>query len=393
MIQIEPTINHRSNCPYCQEILQNQQILWQGMFVCVSSRCNRCQKNIIQDLKIGHGNRFNYQVDIEASTVFGDPAAEAWLGTPLLKSLKSPEKTSINITKKVFHISQKVVILNCIDFLYGHCLLKLLNAERHLNEHPDYGLVIIAPDFLCWLVPNGVAEIWSINLPIKRGQCYFPEIDQFIKQETKRFAEVCVSRAYSHPSKFNISNFTKIAKHDFASSPLRVTFIWREDRLWSNSLISIIPLAGKWWQNFKVSKFFSRIKKDFPNTIFTVVGMGKSTNFPDWIEDARVESFNNAQEILACEIYRDSRLVLGVHGSNMLLPSAHAGMTIDLLPPDRLGNFAQDILYQEPDPRLAAFRYRYIPLTSSVHDVSKLAILMLTKLSGFMAEMTADNSP
>jgi len=47
-----------------------------------------------------------------------------------------------------------------------------------------------------------------------------------------------------------------------------------------------------------------------------------------------------------------------VHGSNMLLPSAHAGMTIDLMPDDRWGNFAQDISYQEDDVRMGSYRYR-----------------------------------
>lgn len=44
---------------------------------------------------------------------------------------------------------------------------------------------------------------------------------------------------------------------------------------------------------------------------------------------------------------------MGVHGSNMLLPSAHARATLVLMPRKRWGNFIQDILFQEPNPRLA----------------------------------------
>jgi hypothetical protein len=393
MLQIKPEIAQQSDCPYCKKELQNQEILWQGMFVCVVTKCEACQKNIIQDLKIGHGNRFNYQIDTENNKIFGDLSAQAWLGKPLLKSLHSPQDTTIEITKEVFQDCKKVIILNCIDFLYGHCLLKLLNAERHLPVDQEYGLIVIVPKFLRWLVPNGISEIWTINLPVQKGQLYYPEINKFIQQEASRFTEIYVSRAYSHPSKFNITNFTRVSHHDFTNSFFRVTFIWREDRTWINNIFSTIPFIGVWLQKNKILKVFSIIKKDFPNITFTVVGLGKSTVFPNWIEDARVEKFTTDQEMAICEIYRDSRLILGVHGSNMLLPSAHAGMTIDLLPPDRLGNFAQDILYQEPDPRLAAFRYRYIPLTSSVNDVSKLAISMLTKLPEFIAEMTEDMSP
>lgn len=383
-------IDYQFNCPYCQGSLQNQQLLWQGMFVCVNSYCQQCNKDIIQDLKIAHGNRFNYQLDLDSNKIFGDPTAESWLGKPLLKSLKSPQNDSIQISKEIFQDCERVIILNCLDVLYGHCLLKLLNAERHLLENKEYGLIVIIPRFLRWLVPDGVAEIWTMDLSIKKAQLYYPEFNRFIQNEIQRFSQVFVSRAYSHPSKFQITNFTRVARHDFSNVSFRVTFIWREDRLWSNSFISPI---GLWQQNRKVSQVFSQIRKHFPNAIFTIVGLGKSTPFPHWIEDARVVQFNSDNEENICEIYRESRLILGIHGSNMLLPSAHAGMTINILPKDRLGNFAQDILYQETDPRIAAFCYRYISFKTPVQEVSILARSMLDKFPGFFAEMTADISP
>jgi len=44
----------------------------------------------------------------------------------------------------------------------------------------------------------------------------------------------------------------------------------------------------------------------------------------------------------------------------MLLPSAHAGMTVSLMPSKRWGNFAEDILFTEKDVRLA-----FIPAANS----------------------------
>ena len=101
------------------------------------------------------------------------------------------------------------------------------------------------------------------------------------------------------------------------------------------------------------------------------------TKFPTWIEDCRVKNFDAETEQKTCQIYADSRLVIGVHGSNMLLPSAHAGMTIDILPEDRLGNFAQDILYQETDPRFASFRYRYLSFQTDPAELAKIGLSML----------------
>jgi hypothetical protein len=74
----------------------------------------------------------------------------------------------------------------------------------------------------------------------------------------------------------------------------------------------------------------------------------------------------------------------------MLLPSAHAGMTIDLMPDNCWGNVIQDILYQEIDPRIASFRYRYVPIQTSTKTLSKIALSMLLSYPHFYQYMKAD---
>lgn len=98
-----------------------------------------------------------------------------------------------------FSDSKDVVILNCIDQLYGHALLKLLNAERHLERHKNYGVVVLIQDFLRWLVPDGVAEIWTVKLPLSRAQHFYPTLHERIEQECRRFSTVSVSKTFSHP--------------------------------------------------------------------------------------------------------------------------------------------------------------------------------------------------
>jgi hypothetical protein len=68
----------------------------------------------------------------------------------------------------------------------------------------------------------------------------------------------------------------------------------------------------------------------------------------------------------------------------MLLPSAHAGMTISLMPSKRWGNFAEDILFMETDVRLAAFMRRIIPLNLCIHDISDIAEDMITGRDYFL---------
>ncbi|MEJ7700938.1 MAG: hypothetical protein WKF71_15015 [Pyrinomonadaceae bacterium] len=69
--------------------------------------------------------------------------------------------------------------------------------------------------------------------------------------------------------------------------------------------------------------------------------------------------------------------VVGVHGSNMLLPSAHAGSVIELIGEDRWGNYLQDILFRVSDSREMFFRYRFVPTSTTPEELSRLALTLL----------------
>jgi hypothetical protein len=370
-------------------------VLWQGIHICVDAKCAHCGSNITEDLKVGPALYMPCQVDVCNNRLFSDARVEKWFGMPLLESLRSP-KSDIKIELKVekFFVSREIIILNCIDFLYGHSILKLLNAEHHLEENAEFGLVVIVPKFLRWMVPKGVAEIWTVDIPLSRSQHYYPALHARISDELERFEVVYVSYAHSHPKHFDITRFTGVEKHNFEVERFRITFIWREDRPWWNNDLSLRaarkfafmkPLL--YWQNGSIRQLFSRLRRKFQQATFTVAGLGTSTRFPAWIEDCRVGRFTDELERQTCKIYTESRLVVGVHGSNMLLPSAHAGLTLDLMPSDRWANLAQDILYQEADNRLAAFRYRFLPLVSSPALVSHIASTQLKGFSYFRDQM------
>lgn len=398
MIQIKPEVQHQSNCPYCGVVLIPKKVLWQGIHICVVANCHHCHAEVIEDLKVGHALYVPYQVDLRKNVLFGDDKPKCWLGMPLLKSLQNP-KTDSDIEFKVekFQEYKNVIILNCIDFLYGHALLKLLNAERHLKNNSGFGLVLLIPTFLYWMIPKGVAEVWTVNIPLSKAQNYFPRLDHLIQKESERFFEIYVSRAHSQPKDFNITNFTGIDKHDFKREDFRITFIWREDRLWWSHNFSL-RVARKlnymkpllYWQNYKICKLFSFLRNKIQNAKFTIAGLGTFTKFPKWIDDLRINQFNEDLEREACRIYAESRLVIGVHGSNMLLPSAHAGMTLDLMPYDRWSNFAQDVSYQECDNRLSSYRYRYLPLNINTGLLAFISSLQINGYSYFKKQMMCE---
>ncbi|MEQ9000322.1 MAG: hypothetical protein RID53_27935 [Coleofasciculus sp. B1-GNL1-01] len=395
MIEIKPIIQHPSICPYCQSPLKPIQVYFMGMHVMVNSKCVECQTELLESLRVSHAIHKPYQIDYMKGSLFGYETNQVGLATHLLKSIQNPELERLNISKDVFRVCHEVIILNCIDYLYGHCLLKLLNAQRHLDHHSDSGLIIIIPQFLRWMVPEGVAEVWTVPIPLKKGQCYYPSFAEFVNEELKRFDKIYISKAYSHPCQFDITQFTGVEKHRFEQKDIKITFIWREDRPWcSMSFFRLIRKLrilhlGLLIQNWRVKRLFKKIRLQVSEAKFVVAGLGTQTQFPKWIEDVRIDKFDEKIEKQMCKLYSESRLVIGVHGSNMLLPSAHAGMTLDLMPP-RWGNFAQDILYQENDSRLASFRYRYLPIETSIRKLADIASSMIIEYWNFVLNMTAD---
>ncbi len=396
MIEIKPKLQHRSHCPYSGKILKPVKVLWQGARVCVVSE-SPAGGEIIDELRIGHAAKTAYSINLARGETFSDDKyAEEFLAKPLLLSLQNPQAEQLEICQEIFKSYQRVIVLNCIDYLYGHSLLKLLNAQRHLDSHPDFGLIVIVQKFMRWMVPEGVAEVWTVPISLKNAQHYYPSFGEFVSKQLERFDEVYVSEAYSHPSQFDIAKFTGVPKHDFEKEEYKITFVWREDRLWCNNLLFKvcrklkllqIPLSI---QNWNVRRLFTKMQKLLPTAKFAVAGLGKSTNFPEWIEDFRVDKFDETTERKMCQVYSESRLVIGIHGSNMLLPSGHAGMTIDMIE-ERWGNFAQDILYQESDPRLASFRYRYLPLQTSLSNLAHIASEMILKRADFYFHMMGDS--
>lgn len=388
MIRIKPAIDWGGPCPRCGRALSPEGVLWQGIHVCALARCPGCGAEIAADLPVGAALYFPYQVERKRGLLSGSPVPRQWLGEPFLQSLLHPVEAAVGLEIEVRANRRKVVILNCIDYLYGHSLLKLLNAERHLRD-AEVGVVLLLPRFLRWMVPPGVAEVWVVDIPLSRARSFHPDLDRQIQAQCARFEEVYVSPAWSHPGDFDISRFTGLPRHDFAVPRFRITFVWREDRTWWRGLPGIDLLRqGPGvqrllldWQKRKIVRLFTALRRKFPSALFTVAGLGKTARFPHWIEDLRVARFDEEAERRTCQVYSESRLVVGVHGSSMLLPSGHAGLTIDLMPEDRWGNFGQDILYQEKDARLATYRYRFLPVGS---DTAVVAHCAAEQLDGFL---------
>ncbi len=397
MIEIKPSpIFFTTKCQCGSDKITFDSIIWQGQHICADLRCEQCGKEFLQNFPVGQSILEPKILDKTQKIVYHvdwTPSQYEWLNNPLLKILTPTESEfSLKIIQKSEY--KKILILNCLEFVYGHALLVLLNLQRIIqkNNDPNLGIVVIIQPMFEWMLPTeGIAEIWIANLSFKELTYYNPNLNKKIHKELERFEQVYLSKGHLFPTNqpIDISFFSQIRPFDFSNPPCkpRVTFVWRQDpgRLWIRN-IYILKIFEKLgfkrillpFHYLRIIVLFFFLKKSLGDKYqFTVAGFGKSMIFPKFIEDARSEEFNEKTERYLCKIYSESILTIGVHGSSMLLPSAHAGMSVSLMPSKRWGNYAEDVLFHETDVRISAFQRRIVPINISIFDIIDICVNMI----------------
>jgi hypothetical protein len=393
MVQIKPHINQNLKCS-CGNNLIISELLWQGLHICEKYVCSQCNKIRINSLPVNQSGIEQYSYYPDSNLVFdihGRVVPDNWFSKKL-KSIENPISENVNIQIEVLKQTDEVLILNTLDYVYGHSLLYLLNLQRILKLEDKLGIIVLVQPMLKWLIPKqGIAEIWTVNLGFNKLHNFYPDLSNKINSELTRFKKVLLSNGYVLPTNENIDieKFTGLKTYNFSNKPIkpRITLIWREDpdRLWIRNIYILKgfkKLHLSWiltiFQYLRVLIFFRVLRKKLgPEYLYTVAGLGKSGEFPSFINDQRIKSFNDTSELQLCKVYSESIIVIGVHGSGMLLPSAHSGMSISLMPSKRWGNFAEDILFSENDLRLAAFQKRIVPLNLCIYDVCDIATDMI----------------
>ena len=124
MTSIHPIISFRVACLKCNSDLEHGAIHWQGVHTCTDSICKNCGKKYLVDLPINQSTLLYRILEISTNKIFdkdgNDITKETkWFNDKLL-SVISPENTLIKVDIEKRHNFQNVVILNTVDFCYGH---------------------------------------------------------------------------------------------------------------------------------------------------------------------------------------------------------------------------------------------------------------------------------
>jgi len=372
--------------------------------------CKNCSLEFYQTFPVGHSVEENLSIE-KSGKLFLNPENHSWLSEALRKTYQLVEDGDLPIEKRIFKKCENVVILNTLDYLYGHVLLKLYNAQYHLDHQKDLGLIVIIPKTFEWLIPKGCAEAWIVDLKLSELSYGHVAIQKFVSHEFKRFDKIYLSKAYSHPdfTTVDIERFTGIKPFNldqFYENTPTITFILREDRWWYGSVpdywfyricrkLKLLPWGSRILslrQNRLVKKTIQHIKKEFPSAEVIIAGLGKAGSFEGFAKDERANHVDAAVELNWCNIYSRSHVVIGIHGSNMLLPTAFAAGCVEILPTDRFLNVVQDISVRYND-RKQLFLYRFADEYSKPKSVADKVTSMIIGFALFNANMCRNIYP
>jgi hypothetical protein len=406
-IRLHPLPDAEHECPHCRVRLGVMGWRITGMRNLADLSCSRCGREFYGDLAAGQALYTPMLLERATGVVYDARGVEwfaGWLRESYAGRADAPVPFDVRERRPV---TRHVVLLNCLDTLYGHSLLKLLNAQHYLDQQRGVDLIVIVPQFLAWMAPDGVAQVWTVGLPLRRGAEWNEWLAREIRRRVEAFGSASLGHALSHPrpDEYDIERFTRVKPFPLEEWDARlerptVTFIWRGDRPWSAPLAEAAttrrgklrrlispPSEQPAGQHRLVSALAEALRRDWPSLDFAVAGLseaGREEGLPAWVEDLRRPAADEAGERRWCERYAASHIVVGVHGSNMLLPTGHAGGLVELIGPERWGNFTQDVLFRDAgDCRETIFRYRFVPDSTTPPALARLVSLLLGRRKDF----------
>jgi hypothetical protein len=243
------------------------------------------------------------------------------------RTFDQPEHWRI-LTKKVV---RKAFVLNCLDFVYGHCLSRLLNYSiDYATRFPGMDCILMIPQQLAHLAPEGCAEIWIYSGPLKHLRSRNLWLERAFAELYARMDELYLSPCPLHiPDRINPSDFgLRPAKIDAPA----IVVSYRENRAWGGNIYN---------QQVRLEKLGQRLAGIWPREQLFLVGVaGKSAawKWKNW-NSLLVAKPTLADEQAMLTKLSDAVITIGCQGSNMLLPCMLSWSTIRLLPLDRLSHF------------------------------------------------------
>jgi hypothetical protein len=368
LIKLKPSIDlgFQEKCPECQGNLIANDFYIFGWRNLAKGVCGSCKKEFVFDMPAGHGicyttfleSKGNKSYFKEGNSWFTDKFAEKWFE-------KNQEKIIFNYVKNNKK-HEKAIVVNCLDFCYGHSLIKLFSATYYLknNYQQEYDIVILAPKNLLYLMPQEADVVIISQLPFSKMKEFYVDIDGQLKDFFANYSQVCISPTPPHLYAKNYDlKLMNLPDPDYSQPIKNVCFAYRKDRFWGLS-----PRC----QKKRIERLFSAIKNKYPDLSFFLVGEKDDLKFSQFIIDKRTEKISQETEKEWNKILSGA-LVVGLHGSNIMIASALAKYVIELMSESRYDNSVQaSLISGKMDSFQLLHKFRYVYGSDNLVNVDSI---------------------
>ena len=388
MIELYPKFAYSTACISCQQTIETNEFRLMGVFSDAKYICKYCQTSFYQTLPIGHARLYPISLNLQTKVYSYNKAEADWLAadyklqTKALKANITIEQTNTVKTE----LGQQAILVNLLDSCFGHIYGKLFNLFSLRESYPNAYLICLLPARLSWLAKSIADELWLVDVPLNALKCSISNLEGLVNEQASRFTSLKLAPVNIHPkpSKTQLQQVlaTKAFKlNNWNTQPFTITFVWRNDRLWHTQQLEYLLLLAsvkfpklaffrKLLQKRQagyINGLYKKLANAIPNLRFNVTGIG-STPLNSSIADLRAKNYQKEKEWLS--VYAQSHLIIGVHGSHMLIPTSLSAGYIELLPPHKVDHLTEDTI-PHTDARTAQFLGRYLDLPTTVNKVAR----------------------
>lgn len=379
MIDLLPTPRDGFLCPCDGARLTVYGFVLPGMLPFARTRCPACDRRFLSRLHtdfVSIGECHHDEATGEAYIRF-----PGWYKARLEECFRTRGNPAPPLeTVRRRPLGAAVAVLNALDPVYGHALHKLFSFGA-VKSMAGMTTLAIVPRFLAWLVPDAIDEIWIVDSP-RETLSYW---NQAVADALDGLAVKCrrllyVGVAWQH--EVAIEDFSKIRPNVLTPTseitPGRIVVNWREDRCWTQRGRKLPSDEAVADQLRLYGCVLEAMRERSPGLRATVAGYGLYGRFADWIEDLRIDSHDSDAERTWTRRAAQAHLVIGVHGSNMILPAAHAASAMEIVPAEKWPTVMVTWEWVNAMPaQVALRRYRLIPDSASVSDIASIAHALL----------------
>ena len=226
MISLAPQLHCEASCVHDRTALTVDGWHIPGMRCLAKLNCPRCGRHYFGDLPIGQALATPRILDVETGRVHDPDQPDSpldWFGDWLQSGFAQRTSERLDWTTETFQTVRRPILLNCLDACYGHSLLTLLNAQDYIDNFSDRSLIVLVPEQLRWLVPRGVAQVWTVPWVVCEGAHLVRESGNRNPRSSWGLRVLCREHCESPPPSRQVGHRT------VQRSPPLLSAVWVQD--------------------------------------------------------------------------------------------------------------------------------------------------------------------